>query len=698
MGETVTFTHCHLCEQMCGLAVTVADGRIAAIRPDKANPYSWRDFCTKAQRAGDVVHSPHRVLQPMKRDGTRFVAASYEEAVDDVAARLKAIIARHGPDAVGGYVGNPGGLNAGAGAFHNAFLKALETRQQFSMYSIDTNAYHVASLAMFGVEWLTLIPDIDAADCAVLIGTNPAISKSCWLGTVPNGWRRLLARVRDGADLIVIDPRRTETADHATLHLAPRPESDWALVLAMLRTIFDNGWERLPERGAIAGLAELRALAASADPTELAAICDVPLADIAEAARRFALAPRGYAMAATGPALGRNGVISHWLVLALNVVTGRIDVPGGRYLPAWPLNMTAYRQEFTPPMPVPSRVRGIPSVLGWHSIAELADEIETPGSGQVRALFITGGNPVSSSAHGERLARALGGLDLLVALDMFRRESHRHADWLIPGQHFLERDELLMAWSQAERPFVQAARAALPSPQGIRPEWTFFRDLADALGLKLFGGQMEPHPDALAEALFAYGGQTTLAETRAAEHGLEFGERSMGHLWDYLAAQGTTVALCPGEFVAELHNALAQSRTTGGASFQIISRRRNNMMNGWLAETSGSVADDPTASSVEMNPGDAARIGLADGAQARIASRAGELVATVAVSDAVRPGTLVIASGWGAALYDPVSGAEVFRKGIERNKLVADDDLGPLSGVPRLNGTPVTISAVQGGA
>ena len=693
MTETTTYTHCHLCEQFCGLEVTVSDGRIAAIRPDKANPYSWRDFCIKAQRAGDVVHSPWRILQPMRRDGTRYVAASYEEAVDDIAARLKVIVAQHGPDAVGGYLGNPGGFNAGAGTFHSEFLKSLGTHQQFSMFSIDTNAYHVASTAMFRLDWLTLIPDIDATQCAVLIGTNPAISKSCWLGSVPNGWRRLMQRVREGGDLIVIDPRRTETAEKATMHLAPRPESDWALVLAMLRIIFDNGWEQLPKRGSIARLEDLRSLARSFALTELAEICGVPLDSIAEATRRFATAATGYAFGATGPALGKNGVITHWLILALNVVTDRVDVPGGRYLPAWPLNMTVFRDKVSRPQQVRSRVRGIPSVIGWHSIAELADEILHPGEGQVRALFITGGNPVSTAADGERLSRALAGLDLLVAIDMFQRESHRDAHWLIPGQHFLERDEMQLGYTQAERPFALAARAALPSPGQIRPEWTFFRDLAQAVGLSLFGGAFEPHPDAVASSLLAYGGQVTLEQLRAAPHGLEFGDRTMGNLWDYLEAEGTVIDLCPDEFVPHLAEALAAARQKPAPGFQIISRRRNNMMNTWLAETSGAVLDDPTADSAEMNPDDAAALGLADGTRVRITSRVGEIIARVAVSDAVRPGTLTLAHGWGSPLYDPASGEEVFRKGVNRNKLVADDDLDPLSGVPRLNGTPVTVTA-----
>ncbi|MET0370413.1 MAG: molybdopterin-dependent oxidoreductase [Sphingobium sp.] len=694
MVERVTYTHCHICEQLCGLAVTVEDDRITSIRPDKENPHSWRDFCIKAQRAGDVVHSPWRITQPMRRVGDRYEPATYEEAVADIAARLQAIVARDGPDAVAGYLGNPGGFNFGSAAFHNGFLNAIGTRQQFGMFSIDSNAYHVAVGAMFGLEWLAMIPDIDATDCALLIGTNPAISKFCWLGKVPNGWRRLMDRVKAGADVIVVDPRRTETAAKATLHLAPLPDTDWALVLAMLQVTFAHGWERLPGTMAVSGLEELKALAASVDLDTLSAICGVPADAIADAARRFATAPRGFAYAATGPGLGRNGSVTHWLVMALNVVTDRIETPGGRYMPNWPMSQAIYKATVSPDSKQPSRVRGLTPVVGFQTIAELADEISTPGEGQVRALILNGGNPTSSSADGDKLASALESLDLLVAIDLFQRESHRAADWIIPGQHFLERGELHVGiHALNDRPYIQSAKVAIDSPPGVRPEWTFFRDLATAMGLTLFGGKLEPTPDAVSRSLLAIGGQIEMEEIRAAEHGLEFGERTMGHLLAYLDSTGGGVSLMPEAFVARFHDILAEAQAAGGQSaMRIISRRRNGMMNGWLAETSGTATPDETAASVEMHPDDARRAGLVDGAMASIQSDVGTVDAVVRISPAVRPGAIVLAQGWGAALYDAPAGREVSRIGIERNKLVSDTDLDPISSVPRLNGTLATVS------
>lgn len=697
MVDRTTYTHCHICEQFCGLEVTARNDRIVAIKPDKKNPYNWRDFCVKAQRAGDVVHHPHRLTRPMRKDGARYVPASHEEAIDDIAKRLKSLIDRFGPNSVAGYLGNPGGFNSGISMFHPALLNAIGSHQQFGMFSIDTNAYHVVADTLFGLEWLALIPDIDATDCAVLIGTNPAVSKLAWLGTVADGWSRLQDRVKAGADLIVVDPRHTETAEKATMHIAPRPESDWAMLLAMLHIIIREGWARLPNRGSFTGFETICQLADQADPQQLAAICDVPLHQIADAARRFGTARRAYVMCATGPALGRNGTITHWLAMVLNLVTARIDVEGGRFMPNWPWS-NAVLSAASKTLPVrPSRVRGINPVVGLHSIAELADEITTPGEGQVRALIIAGGNPASSAADGYKLMDAMGQLDLLVALDLFQRESHRDAHWLIPGQHFLERDGFSSGWAHAERPYALMSRAAVASPVGVRPEWLFYRDIADAMGLPLFGGQFEkPTPDAVLGVMFAFGGQIALDDVRSAEHGLEFGKRTLGHLWDHLENTGRSIPLAPPEFVGELERLLCEpARNEREFRLQIISRRRNNMMNGWLAETTGSMLNDETADSIEVNPADAAALGLAHGDRTEIRSDIATIIARVVLSYAIRPGVAVLAQGWGTPLIDAHSGTEVFRKGIERNKLVSDVDLDPLSGVPRLNGTPVTLTKIE---
>ncbi|WP_162527139.1 molybdopterin-containing oxidoreductase family protein [Sphingomonas solaris] len=696
-AQRTVFTHCLICEQLCGLEVAVADGRISSIRPDKQNPYTWRDFCVKGQQAHEVAASPWRVNAPMKRVGDRFVATSYDEAGDDIADRLQAIIARHGRDAVAGYLGNPMGFSFSGSAWHFGFLGAIGTNQKYGVQSIDSNAKHVACDAMFGLETLALLPDIDATDYALLIGTNPAVSKFNWGGKVPNGWRRLKDRTRDGATIVVLDPRRTETAAGATRHIAPVPETDWAFLLGVVKVMLDEGLERLPPDIGVTGLAGLRGLCATVTLDRLAASCDVPVEDITTVARGFAAAPRAFAFAGTGPALGRHGVLTHWLTLALNVLTDRLDRPGGRFAPNWPYNMALAKGGGEPKRH--SRVRGIETVVGQHSLSELADEILTPGDGQVRALILGGGNPVSTGAGGDHLARALGTLDLLVSVDLFQRESHREAHWLIPAVHFLEREEVHVGLhTYNDQPFIQSTRQVLPPPEGVRPEWTFYRDLAAAMGLELFGGQARA-PDDLAAAMLAGSGQVTLEQVRAQPHGLVFGERTMGHFRSFMQDRGRAIELCPARFAEALEQAVAEGVTavpTG--QYRIISRRRNGMMNASLAETAGSVGHDETAETVELNAHDAAAMGVAVGDRLDLVSATATIRVRAVLTDAIRRGTIVLAQGWGSPLFDPTTSAEVFRRGNARNKLVSDTDIDPLSAAPRLNGTLVTIVRVADAA
>lgn len=611
----------------------------------------------------------------------------------DIAARLKAIVERHGKHAVAGYLGNPMGFSSGAAAWHFGFLDALGTNQKYGVQSIDSNAKHVACDAMFGLETLALIPDIDATDYALLIGTNPAVSKFNWGGKVPNGWRRLKDRVRAGAQLAVIDPRRSETAVGATKHFAPLPETDWALLLGLIKVILEDGLDRPPPEIAVNGLDDLRLICAGTTIEQLAAVCDIPVDGIIELARGFARAERGFAFAGTGPALGRHGVLTHWLTLALNVLTDRVDRPGGRFAPNWPYNLPLAKGGSE--LKRRSRVRGIETVVGQHSLAELADEIMTPGEGQIRALIIGGGNPVATGAGGGHLAEALGQLDLLVSVDLFQRESHRDAHWLIPAVHFLEREEVHVALhSYNDLPFIQSTRQAVPPPPGLRAEWTFYRDLAQAMGLELFGGQINS-PDEMTAGMLKRSGRITLEQVRASEHGIVYGERTMGHFLEFFRKQGRTVELCPERLAGELRLALAgdplvASPPTG--QYRIISRRRNGMMNASLTETSGNIGKDETADTVEINEHDAMAASIEQDDLVEIRSATATITARAHLSGDIRRRTVTLAQGWGSPLYDPASSREVFLRGNERNKLVSDLDLDPLSAVPRLNGTLVTIA------
>lgn len=690
---TPRFTHCSICEQCCGLAVTLTpDKRIASILPDKENPYTWRDYCIKAARAGDLRDHPLRLRAPMRRVGDRYVEATYEEAIDDIAGRMRAIIAEHGPDAIGAYSGNPSGFSFASIMFTGALTDAIGSHSRFSVGSIDQNALLVAMERIFGGSGYVLLSDIDECDFFLLIGANPAISKMNWMGHMPDGWKRVLDRVKAGAELVVVDPRRTETARKATRHLAVLPGTDWAFLLALLNVIFSEGLERIEHADQVAHVDELRALALAQDVAALSARCGVPVDDLVRLARDFAAAPRAHAVVRTGSAMTTSGTVGEWLTMALNLVTGRIEAPGGRFMPGWPLRMpAAARAAPAGRPPRPSRVRGLMPVGGGYSLAELPGEIETPGKGQVRALIINGANPVASGPDGTAMDRALGKLDLLVAIDLLQRESHRHADWLIPAAHFLEREEFhVYLHSMSDRPFVQSSIAVAPLPDGMIADWEFILRLGEALGAPLFGGVVRK-PDDLSDMMLGSSGLTT-AEVRSHPHGMDLGERTTGHLWADLSDAGNKADICPADFAAALRRLIAEPGVDPAYPFRIISRRRNSTMNSWL----GDLTDQSLGSGVaEMAHADAAQLGLEEGASVRVSSEVGSLDLILRTSDELAVGVVLIEHGWGTRVFDPASSEVAFSSGSIRNRLVDNRVLDPFSGTPRLNGMPVRVERIK---
>ena len=373
--STTVYTFCRYCSAACGIEVTVENNKATRISPDKQNPHSWQDFCAKGRTAGQLVEHPRRILKPMRRVGDSYVEASWDEAITDIAARMTAAIDADGPDAIGLYYGNPAGYSSSNVLFMIAWLDAVGTQNRYAVGSVDQNAMHVVADAMYGSILMAPVSDIDNCDYFLLVGANPAVSAWNWLETVPGGWKRTLERQRQGATMVVVDPVRTETADKADVHIAVRPGQDWALLLGMVKVILEEGLENARDCGELAtGVDVLRDLVADADLHELAARCDVPRSLIERVARDFATAARAMVVTRTGVSLHVTGTIGEWLGHVLNVITGRMDRPGGRrfepgYIDALKLSGLAK------PPSHKSRLRGRDLVAGAHALAELPDEI-----------------------------------------------------------------------------------------------------------------------------------------------------------------------------------------------------------------------------------------------------------------------------------------------------------------------------------
>ncbi|CAM3129327.1 molybdopterin-dependent oxidoreductase [Mycobacterium colombiense] len=685
------YTSCRICGQRCGLTVTVEENRVAHIGPDKQNPLSWKDFCVKGRTAGELVQHPRRVVTPMRRVGDRYVAATYEDAFDEIADALRGVIERGGPDALGCYFGNPMGYDPAAMTALRRFMASAGSHSIFNWGSVDTNAKAVVNGEMFGVTMLPLIPDVDACDCFLFVGTNPADSKLLWITSVPNGWNRVLDRVKHGADLIVLDPYRTATASAATAHWATVPGEDWAFLLGMLKIIFDRGLEDRSACAAESGVDDLRRLLVGIDVEALAQRAGVPPNAIEKTAVRFGSARSAIALARTGVSQTRRGTLALWLTEVLNVVTGNWDRPGGRYFqPGFtPPRLPAYE-----PAPHVSRIARRPAIEGCHSVAELPGEILTPGHGRIRALVMAYGNPVITGPEGNALDEALADLELFIAIDMVQRESHRHAHWLIPGTHWLERDEFApFASITQEVPFAQFTPKAVDPPLTVRPESAFFDGLGRAMGLPGFGADDPPYSlQTACRRALERGGQITWEEVITHPHGVVLGGKTFGHARNMLRTPDGRIQLAPKPFVAELERQLRSPRPAPPPDLplQVGNRRRRSSMNSFLNDLPGArrLLDH---NRVELNEHDAAHAGIRSGDLVRVRSATGSIDLIADVTDAPRRGVVVIEHGWGSRVFDPTGSEPPDVLGANRNLLTARTEEDPLSQMSAFNETWVAV-------
>lgn len=716
------FTFCRYCLASCGIEVTVEGNRVSRIAADKQNPHSWRDFCAKGRNAAQLVEHPRRILTPMRRVADRYVESTWDDAISDIAARMTALIEADGPDAVGAYYGNPAGYSASNLMFMNGWLDAVGTQNRYAVGSVDQNAVHVVAEAMYGSSIMVPVSDIDHCDYFLLVGANPAVSAWNWLESAPGGWQRALNRQRQGATIVVVDPVRTESADKADVHIAVRPGQDWALLLAMVKVILDESLEHRTDCAHLTtGMPALRALIDEAGLDDLARRCDVPRHQIEEMAREFANAPAAMVVTRTGVSLHLSGTVGEWLGQVLNVITGRMDRPGGRrfepgYLDAIRLAGAVKASDHR------SRLTGRPMVAGVHALSELPDQITTPGPGQIRALLINAGNPVISGPDGSALDDALAQLDLLVVIDMVQRESHRHAHWLLPAVHWLERDDLLALTSSLhDEPYVQYGRRAVEPPSGAHEAWRMFVDLTLAMNVPLFGVKginafikasrrlarvtgrpaLEFSPRWVNRLLLLMsrkvnGHKLKWRELVANEHGMVLGPREYGHFKDALRTPDKRVHIAPAALVARARELLAAPAAAApdGYPFQLGNRRHRHSMNSFLNELPG-LHPGGKGSVVLIHPADAADLGIADGDLVRVHSPVGAVEVRAALSDRPRRGLLVMAHGWGSRIFDPRGAAAPQVFGVNRNLLIDAEPLDPLSQTPAMSSGYVAVELVS---
>ncbi|MQT04687.1 molybdopterin oxidoreductase family protein [Streptomyces jumonjinensis] len=713
---------CPICDSVCGLKITLGDdGRVESVRGDQDDPLSKGYICPKGASLGRIDEDPDRLTVPMIRTGERWREVSWDEAFTAVERGLHGVVERHGRQALAAYFGNPTFHTMSGILYRGPLAQSLGTTNLFSASSIDQIPKHVAGGLMYGSGTAISVPDLDRTDFLLILGANPMVSHGS-LCAAPDFPGRLRALRRRGGRIVVVDPRRTRTADVADDHLFIRPGTDAALLMAMVRTLFaeDLTAPRVP----VEGLAELRAYAEPFTPEAVAPVCGVPAERIVQLTRELAAAPAAAVYTRMGTCTADFGTLTQWLVEALNVLTGNVDRPGGVMFPKpatmevpWgprPFTMGRWR----------SRVRGLPEALGELPLATLADEIETPGEGQVRALVTVAGNPVVSAPNGPRLGRALADLDFMVCVDPYLNETTRLADVILPPPRMLQMahyDFLLL--TVTVRNYTRFSPQALPLEPGQLSEGHIMARLsliaagqsADAdpaqldemiLGQLLSAGVQIPGspaeggdvetlrsqlsgesgPELILDAMLKLG-PYGLSLDRLREHpnGLDLGPL-MPRLAEVMSTESGRVRLAHPDLTPEVERLTARLAAPSAPTL-LIGRRQLRSNNSWLHNVSALVGGSNVCT-LQIHPDDVARHGL--DAWATVRSAAGELVVPLEPTETIMPGVVSLPHGWGHA--GSAQGVAARHPGVNANALTDETVTDAISGNAVFNGVPVTLA------
>jgi anaerobic selenocysteine-containing dehydrogenase len=729
-----TPTYCRICEPLCGMVATVEDGRLLKLRSDPDHPLSQGFACPKGIAFEQVHNDPDRVLHPLKRRAGgapgEFERVSWDEALADITTRLRAIHAAHGPQAIGWYWGNPGAFSASHTLWLASFMTLLGSSHLFTAGSQDVNSRFVASQLLYGAPLVVPIPDLARIDLLVVLGANPLVSHGSVL-TSPRIKESLHGIVGRGGRVVVVDPRRTETAS-AFEWLPITPDGDAWLLLSLLNVLFG---ERLADDRAIArqasGAEVLKALAQPFTPEACAPHSGIPAAAVRELARALATIPRAALYGRTGTCLGRHGTLVSFLLDAVNLVAGKLDREGGAMFGTLGLPGERALNALLPKLlPVGydhrrNRLGGFPEVLGSEPAALMAKEITTPGPDQIKALFVSAGNPVLSVPNGDELEAALGRLDLCVSLDLYVNETNAHADYVLPATTMYERADFPLPFqTYLTTPFRQATDAVVPPAGEAREEWETIDVLMRALArrsrglalmqlarraLALIGKRLEPRllldmVVRLAEGGDRFGlrpGGLTLGKlVEQHPHGKVLRPHlRAGVLQRVSLHRDRRVALDQPEIAREVADLQARAAAETEADFplRLIGMRELRSENSWM-HNAPLLLRGGRRQRARMHPADASALGVGDGDQVRLVSRHGAIELPVAVTEDLKQGVVAVPHGWGHKGTGGWSSANAAAHGggVNVNLLMssAPEDLERLAGMAVLNGVPVRAEAV----
>ena len=709
-------TFCRICEAQCGLIVTTREEQVVSIEPNKAHVASSGYACIKGLKMGDFIHSPDRLKTPLKKVNGEFEAISWEQAIQEIGSKLQAIHRQHGGEAIAAYMGNPIGFSLWPTMAMTFFLKAFGADKLFTPGTQDCANKFAGGERLFGGANEQVFPDIDHTQLLIAVGTNPVVSKMSFI-SVPHPMDRIAAIEERGGKVYWINPRRTESAKRTGEHIAIRPDTDVFFMLGFLNEIIKrNAVDHEHVARYMNGYDALAETASHWTLQRVAAVTLIPAETMSDLVTAYLEADGAAIFSSTGVNQGRFGLMVYWLQEAINAITGNLDKRGGVLAgkPVFPRSSAAAA-------PLTSRIGNTPYVNSTIPAAIMADEILTPGAGQVRAMFNMSGNPLLSCPGSNRLAQAFDQLELFVCLDIVRNETAEHADYILPTLHSLERADVpfyffTMMGLMPIRSFSYTD-AVVAAAGASRDEGLIFRQLCRAAGVPLAGSNILQALSNASELLakVPYLGQLTSLDKlflgmlmRSAKLGglRKIRQHPDGRLLapnqpgDYLGQRVQTssgkVELAPPDLIerAKSLKATYQRELAENGTLKLIQKRERFTHNSWAHNVKAFVKGERTTNYLYIHSTDAAARGLTDGSSARVAANGNAIDVPVRIDDDMMPGTVSVPHGWG---HQSAAGLSVAKRttGVNVNIILPDgpDSIEPASGMAHMNGVIVEVTA-----
>ncbi|MDH5433151.1 MAG: molybdopterin-dependent oxidoreductase [Gammaproteobacteria bacterium] len=718
---------CNICEAICGLEIQLEDEKIISIKGDKNDPFSQGHICPKAVALQDIYNDPDRLKQPVKKVNGQWKSISWNAAFDEVVTRLKSIQKQHGKDAVAVYQGNPTVHNLESMLYAPMFVRSLKTKNCYSATSVDQLPEQLVSLLMFGHSLMVPLPDLDRTDFLVIFGANPLVSNGS-LMTAPGVKKRLTDIQKRGGKVVVFDPRKTETAKLSDQHFFVKPGTDALVLLSMLHVVFENKLQTLGKVERFThDIDKVADLVKDYPPEKTASITGIDTSQLKQMVKNFCATPKATCYGRIGVSTHEFGALTQWLIVVFNIVTGKLDCAGGTMFsqPAFDIlnrsgkksnnkakqtkQIQSRRKGFDDAR---SRVSGLPNFGGEFPVVALAEEIMTPGKGQIRALMTNSGNPVLSTPNQTQMDKALGELDFMFSIDFYINETTRHADIILPPVCALERPHYDVVFhALAVRNTTKFSSPLFKPGKNTQSDKNIFLELlwrmqSNSLFSRCVGwvkkevfkwlGSEWIIDKQLKKGPYAQSHQLSLKKLKSNPHGLDLGELQPC-LPERLFTADQMINLAPEaclQDIERLNNVLLENsdkaNKTSKSDFLLIGRRDPRTNNSWLHNSYRMVKGKNRCTAL-MNIDDAQSLAINNGDMIQVESRVGQIEIEVSLTEEIMPGVISIPHGWGHNINGVKLDIATKHSGVNTNILTDEKFIDGLSGNAALNGVPISV-------